>query len=317
MRSFSCLALAVLVACSSGSGGGNSPPPSGEAMISNTAPRLPGPVVTVTSAGAEPRRALRYSPAKGARDRVQMVMRMAMTMGFGETNVPRVEMPPIAMTMDTVVTSATADRFVVAAKVTEVRVEEAPDPAVTAAVRKEVGAMVGMTMTMTMTRRGLLESADVKLPSGVSPQIAQMMESMKQSMSQVTPPFPEDPVGVGASWTAVSQLEANSLKLTQTAVFELVKLDGDRGTSKIEITQKALPQSVNPPGTPPGVKTHLESLATTGNGELSFDLGRVMPIDAKMQSSSAMQMSVSQQGQTTPMSMTMEIGMDLASTVAN
>jgi hypothetical protein len=274
-----------------------------------------GPTVKLVSPGAEPRTALRYAPQQGDKDRLDMVMKMGMEMKMGAAGgMPRVDIPPMTMMFDTEVTSSTADAFELSANVTDVKLDAPPGSPMADAMQPELAKIIGMKMTSRMTRRGILEKADVKMPANVNPQMLQMMDSMKQSMSQATAPFPEEPVGVGATWQVISNLEANGMKVTQTATFELVSLDGNKGTAKIKLEQTAPPQEIKPPGTPASIKTRLNHLASSGSGEMSFDLSRVVPVKSNVSMKSDISISAEGQGEKQDVSMKMDLAMDMTAT---
>lgn len=239
-----------------------------------------GPTVTLVSAGSDPKVQLRYKPQQGDKTSVDMVMKMGMelSMGGGGGGMPRMDMPAITMTMDTEITSSTADAFELTADVTKIDIDKKASPDMAGALGPIMQKMVGMKMTSRMTRRGIMEKADVKLPADFDPQMAQMMDQFKQSMNQMTAPFPEEAVGAGAKWTVASNIDLNGAHVTQTVSFELVSLDGDKGTAKISLEQNAAAQTMNMNG----VSAKLEHMTGGGSGTMTFDLVRVMPQDAKL-----------------------------------
>jgi hypothetical protein len=271
------------------------------------------PTVTLVSAGSDPKVALRYAPTQGDKDRLDMVMNMGMEMNMGGGSMP-MKIPPMTMVMDTEITSATADSFELSANVTSVKIDAKKGDPMGDAMGPELDKMVGMKMISKMTKRGILEKADIQMPPGINPQMMQMMDSMKQSVSQATAPFPDEPVGVGASWKVVSNLENGGMKIIQTANFELVKMDGNKGTLKIKIEQTAPPQEVKQPGMPAGFTTKLDHLATTGTGEMNFDLTRVVPASAKVTMKSDFALTAEGQGQKQQVSMKMDIAMTMKGT---
>jgi hypothetical protein len=334
MRQITCwiaaLALVTTAACKKDDKGGSKPegekPKVGDTVDPATKPagggggttapaaNANGPQVKLVSAGAEPRQALRYAPQQGDKDKLDMVMNMGMEMSMGAAgSMPRVDIPPVTMAFDCEVTSSTPETFELAAAVTDVKVDPSGG-AMVDMIQPEMAKFVGMKMTSQMTRRGILVSADVKLPPNVNPQMMQMMDSMKQSLSQATAPFPEEPVGVGAKWEVISNMETNGMKLSQTATFELVALDGGKGTAKISLVQTAPPQDVNAPGMPAGAKARLNHLKSTGSGEMQFDLARVVPQKSNVALKSEVSTSIDAQGQKQNVDMKMDMKMDMSAT---
>jgi hypothetical protein len=268
-----------------------------------------GPTVTLVSAGSDPKVQLRYKPQQGDKASVDMVMTMGMELnmggggGGGGGGMPRMEMPPITMTMDTEITSSTADAFELAAEVTKVDVDAKKSPDMAGALGPIMQKMVGMKMTSRMTRRGIMEKVDVKLPADFDPQMAQMMDQFKQSMNQMTAPFPEEAVGVGAKWKVASNIDINGAHVTQTVSFELVSLDGDKGTAKVSLEQNAAAQTM----TMGGVSAKLEHMTGGGSGTMTFDLVRVMPQDAKLAMKTELAINAQGQSAETKMDIDMTI----------
>jgi len=251
-----------------------------------------GPSVKLVSAGAEPRQPLRYTPQQGSKDSFEIEMRIGVDAGG-----MKIDMPAMTMMFDFEVTSTTPDAFELAATLTETKVDAKAAGAMGEAMQAELAKLSGMKMINRMTRRGVLEKADIKLPAGFNPQMAQVMDSMKQSMQQAFAPFPEEPVGVGASWEVAGDIEASGMKLHQKAVFELASLDGTKAGLKVKLEQSAGAQDVNTPGMPAGIKTHLNTLAGGGTGEMSIDLSRAVPRSGSFAMKSDASMTVEQGAQ--------------------
>lgn len=278
---------------------------------------VPAPVVTLVSAGTGPKAELRYAPKKGARSVMNMQMTMEITLGFGGSSMPPVRTPPMLMTMEGVITRVGATTFDMAVRVTNADIDPNGDPAMVKAMRPELAKLVGMVTTMRMDRRGRVQTADVSLPGTVDASTQQFMESMRQSMSQATAPFPDEPVGAGARWTVASTVENSMMSLSQSSEFELVDLKGDQGTAVVNLTQEAPPQIVHPPnaaGT--NVVTKLDSMNGTGKGKVTFDLVAVAPTAFELTSTIDMAMTVTQGATTSNMTMGMGMGVTMTATPA-
>jgi hypothetical protein len=220
------------------------------------------------------------------------------------------------LTLDTEVTDATDDELRVASTITDTKVlaDSATDPKAAAALREEMSGMVGLAMTMRISRRGVVRQTDVSTPARLDPRVAQMLDGVKQSMSQLGVPFPEEPIGQGARWQVVASHHV-AFNATDTSVIELDALNGDRGTTTTKISISAQPQIVTTPGAPAGAVTKLTASHGEGEVRTSFDLSHVMPLEAKARVTSETSMNVTAGGKSQDMKMKSEMTME-SSTVS-
>lgn len=304
-------AVAFAAACGSNPKPAPSTPPAAVASDADPEPALgtpaEAPIVTLISAGTGRKVELRYAPKKGAR--YQMDMRMTMEISMGTM---RVKTPAMLMTMEAVITRASVTTFDLAARVTTADVDPGADPTMAKAMKPALAKLVGMVTTVRMDRRGVVLATDLDIPAGVDANTAQLMESMRQSMTQATAPFPEEAVGVGAKWSVASKVANSMMTMNQTSVFALTDLTGDRGVAEVTLTQDAPPQVVHPPGAGSEITTRLESLNGSGTGKITFDLVGVVPIAFDLSSSLDMAMTAAQG--TTSQKIEMGMGMGLTMT---
>ena len=80
-----------------------------------------------------------------------------------------------------------------------------------------------------------------------------------------------------------------------------------------KLTQHAEAQDIQAPDMPPGATARLVSLESTGNGQISMDLTRLMPMASTMAMKSATKMSMAAEGQSMDMTMDMTVDVDLKS----
>jgi hypothetical protein len=258
--------------------------------------------------GASPRRVLRFAPSRGTSARMTAQMKVGVSFDLGGSQIP-IQMPPMDMSFDVLVADVTTATFVTVSTLTAVDLDENAPSTLGPAFNEGVQRMVGMRVTQRLNRNGLVESSETTLPDGAAPQLQQTMDSMKQSMSEMNPGFPEKAIGVGARWVVTTHPENNAIAVDQSTTYELASLEGDRGTVSIDLVQSAEPQDVKVPNTT-GMQTHLESLASHGTGTISFDLARAVPPASNFAMSTDMDMTItSRSGQTTKARMKMTIEM--------
>ena len=80
----------------------------------------------------------------------------------------------------------------------------------------------GLTGTGTVSSRGFSKGVEFKAPAGSNPQARQLMDQMKEFVTQLVAPLPEEAVGPGARWEAKTPLKSQGMTMDQTATYELV-----------------------------------------------------------------------------------------------
>src|SRR5690606_31142362 len=136
---------------------------------------------------------------------------------------------------------------------------------------------------------GTNREAKIDLGDKASPQTQQIMQGMEQAMQQISTPLPEEPVGVGGRWEQTSTLVQQGIEVRQRATYELKKIEGDRVTIAVELSQTAPKQRVAAPG---DVKLDLLSLKADGKGTIEMLLTRLAPIRSDLDITSAVEMGM-------------------------
>ena len=240
--------------------GGSSAPPKEDF------PALGQPAkLKILSPGDGTKAPLRWKAVKGAGEKLSLVLDTNMEItAAGQTMPMKIAM---RMDMDGRVRDVSADgSATIAMTVTDASIDM---PGAAGAGDMVRDMMKGMTIESTMDPRGTMSGTKV---SGGGELMAQLGDQMNNSLDQMAIPFPEEPVGVGSKWQALTTQEANSMKVRMVATYELTKLEGDKGTVKMTIEQFADKQTINMNGT----SAELKSLKSSGGGEMTFDLTRPM-----------------------------------------
>ena len=252
------------------------------------------PTVKLVEAGKDPKKPLRFTAKKGMKKSLTTTMTMSMTMQGGANPMPPQTIPPIQMVVDLKVTDVSADgdiRYEFVLKQPTVVAGKNDNKMVVDAMKETVKGMTGLTGHAVVTNRGFTREADVKMLANANPQTVQLVESLKQSMTSIAAPVPEEAVGVGAKWDTITTLSQNGMTFVQTATNHLTALKGTKATLAITIKQDAKPQKI----TTQGVTFDLEKYSGAGSGETQFDLAGLVPSSAKMGMKSEMAMSASGQ----------------------
>ncbi len=264
------------------------------------------PVVKVLDAGKDAKRALRFTPAKDTKQTMVMTMDMGLTMDLG--NGPNhQQVPTVEMLMDVAVTDVAANgdiKFKFSLASVNVLPTPGIAPQVADAMKSAMAGMDGLAGSATVTSRGFSKDVDIKTPPGANPQVAQFLDSIKQSIGQMTAPFPEEPVGLGAKWDTTMKISQNGMNMSQIAHNEVIALDDKSVTLALKIEQSAPKQTINKDG----MSATLESYKGGGSGETNMTFTSIVPTKASIGLKSEMEMKAAGQSMSLGLDVTMKMG---------
>ena len=135
--------------------------------------------------------------------------------------------------------------------------------------------------TLTVDDRGLL--GDVTLladPGGVAD--VEARDELVQRWLGLAVPLPDAAVGVGARWQVVTMLRTGGAVLTQTATYQLVKVERDRWTIAVELTRLGKTQTIVAPGLPPGTTAELIALVRKVSGTVTVSPTSPLPLTGEL-----------------------------------
>ncbi len=261
--------------------------------IAAAAPNLAKPEVKLLDAGHGPKQKLRVRATRGAAQTLVMAMKMSMAID-GVMSIPAMQLPVITMSMPAKVTEVTKSGDIkYDISFSKVDVDGAgAAPAVVAAVKKSTQALVGTNGHIGVDARNFTTAAEINFSPNIDPTMRQMMDSMMQSFSQLSAPFPDEAVGVGAKWQVMSTLPAGGVLLKQTATYTITALDANRMIASVTLAQKADPQAFSSPTIPAGVKMRVVTWTGTGGGDLTFEFAKVLATHAALDLSSVAKMTI-------------------------
>jgi hypothetical protein len=263
-----------------------------------------GVTVKLLQPGAEPRQALRLHPKAG--DKRSSTMTMKMTMGMGPAG--EMKMPEMKIPVDITIKSVSPEGDITYDMVMgQAQVADSADP--TAAMMKEsLGKLGGETGTSTITSRGLTKSTKMNIPKDANPQTRQTMEQMQESLGNVVFMLPDEAVGAGAKWEIKQTIKQQNMTISQATAYELVSVEGDVAKVKSTVSQSAANQKIESPAMP-GMKVDLNKLTGTGTGNMTFDLGQIMPTQGTTDMQTEISMGINMGGQKQNMDMKVSLNM--------
>lgn len=243
------------------------------------------PRVRLLEAGRSPLRTLRYKATAGQKGSITMTQKMAIEMTIGGQTLPSSGAPEIRLEMDYTVATVSPEgdiRFEFRLSTPELVGGPEVPPAATQAMRTALEGMRGLSGHGLLASHGLMRDVQFVLPENANAQLRQLVDQMQPSLRNLSAPFPLEAVGVGGKWEIIQRVTLNGVTLDQTGTNELTSLEGDRGQLAVKVTQSAEPQQVQLPNLPPQARMDLESMVSKGEGEVSFDLSRLVPTKARM-----------------------------------
>lgn len=239
-----------------------------------------GPEVKLLSAGAAPRRVLRYHFKAGQIEKFKLTSTTAMSIKLGDKPMPAPAIPTLDMIASVKIVSVspdgTAKRDLTIDKVELANRDKLP-AAVQNSVQDSLSELAKLKGHDELDSRGRLRSSTLDTSALDNGQVKQMMQAMASAFGEVSAPFPEQAVGKGARWQVSTLVEQMGMKMRQQATYTLAKLDGDNGTTKIELKQSAPGSRIQIPGVPLGVHSDLLGMTGSGQGQMDFNLGRSLP----------------------------------------
>jgi hypothetical protein len=238
------------------------------------------PVITIVSAGAEPRAPIRYAFTSGRREHASMDMTMGVSVDMGAMSMPAMQMPTMHTGADLSVTdvSPAGDASYTLAFTDLTWVNSAGvDPALMTALQSMGVDMKALSGSATVTPRGVSRNVVFDTSKITNPQVAQMMGSMSFTTQALTMPFPEEALGPGAHWVARQTISVNGMQTFQKTDVELVSRDATSCTLRTKLEQTAPAQTVTLPGLPPGVEASLESMTGTGTSTMTIHFDSLVP----------------------------------------
>jgi hypothetical protein len=273
-------------------------------------PAIGGPaIVKLITPGAEPRRAMRYSVPAGYKG----LMTMKMSMEMSSAALP-MALPPIGMEMGVdiaLVSVAPSGDMTVSMTIAKAAVDSTVDPTIAGAMQAGLAGIVGLKGTAVMTNRGVTKSVNLDLDKIKDPAMSQALSQVSQSVENMLAPFPEEPLGVGARWAALTATNANGMSMFTRTEYELTAVTASSMTLRVKTEATAPQQNIVNPALPAEVQMTLESLKSTGTGTGTVPLNSLIPTmttDMTM----AMSMIINAAGQTLPMSMDLKMKMSTA-----
>lgn len=302
------------VACLTGSGLSAAPPQQTPALSLPGYPAVGAPpMVTLASAGAEPRTRLRYKPAAGYKETMTMSMTMGLNMVMEGMAVPQMDMPVMKMTADIGVTSIAPGGDVtydVAFTAMTAEAQPGMDPAMAAMAQGTADSIKALKGSVTMSDRGINKSSTMNVDQIADPMLKQMLSSMSSSLESMSMPFPDEAVGVGGKWEVRQAIKSAGAQMFQKIQVEVVSVDAQGVTLKMNVEQTIPQQSMSNPALP-GATMNIEKGGGVSAGTTAMRFNALVPT-SETTGTTAMAMAVDMGGQTQRISVETKLKVSIA-----
>lgn len=280
----------------------------------------PGEVrVELVSAGDGSTRALRYGPAVGDAEPFELLIDLVVGMDMGGKTSKVTNIPPIRMQLDATLAETVGEDFRYDLTLKHTAVEPVPvdgelsAEALTAkkALDDETAAEAaryqGTTGQLVVSPMGIVSRTELTPPNGAVP-----FANLEKALSHAVVVLPEQPVGVGGSWTVTRQVKESGLTLQETKTYTVESLEGSQVVLTMEAVQRGDQASFAMQGLPEGTTANLVALVSEARGKVTLDLAHVFPTSSTVKQDFEGRVAVEQGGQgmlvgmTTDMDLTVE-----------
>lgn len=227
------------------------------------------PDLQLVTAGAEPRRVLRYHPEPGTTRKLEISVALELTAdGMGAP------MPTLVLDVSARVDALLPDGSVtLRTTIDDVKAREVENSTVSAAsVAGPLEKLEGLAIYAVLAPNGRL--LGTKLDAGqrvLPPELDQQIKSLLANFEATMMPLPDEAIGVGAIWRNSRALGQNGLALTAVNTVTLVSLQNDVVGYTLDTDIHGADQSARQGD----VMIDVKDLVGNGMGKGTIDLGRL------------------------------------------
>lgn len=252
--------------------------------------------IKLITSGVQPRKLLRFTPKPGQKETADMQMDMDMSMSMNGNPTPSFEIPGTSFKLNTVIKKVESNGDIhydfSYSKVDLVGKGNLP-PKALEDMRREIKKIEGIKGNVIVDNMGRTKKANFVIPKNFNPGLKQMMDQMTNSIEQLSAQVPEEAIGKGAKWEVTSPISFNGINFQQTAIYELVNFQNDVATLNVSFKQQAPgSQKITLPEIPKGMTMTMQSYNSTGQGQATIGMNRIMPLSTSLNMNTSTQMLV-------------------------
>lgn len=201
----------------------------------------------VTEPGAEPRAARKYAFVANRGDKRVITARQS----AGREGGGPAQEAAFAVTADFVPKKVTPAATKFELKVLNVDLPDMQGPQ-KAAAQAQLKAFAGLTGAFDVTSRGEVGEVDFKADDRMGQGADVIVQSLQQSLELLVPPFPNEPIGVGATWERKVDRKDRGQENSAKHTFTLKEVSADGGVVTAEVEVAVPKHPFQGRGVPPG-----------------------------------------------------------------
>lgn len=189
------------------------------------------PIVKLTDAGKAPLEALRRTFEKGQKETMSLEVGEVIAMKGGGWDMLRT---PLALDQTIDLETVAVSKDGVAEVTLTVREAKEVEGSVEAPNTRQMNP-TGVTGRFKIDAQGVMTELALDPPPN-NPKIQKpFLDSMRSKLRWMAPPFPKEPVGVGAKWTVTTEVNEFLTRLQEKATVELVERTGSEIVLRFEV----------------------------------------------------------------------------------
>lgn len=269
--------------------------------------------------GAEPRRALRYAPPAGLVQVADLTMTTELELGATGQKMPE-PLPKTRMTIEArnAAVDAASTALRVRLAITEADLAEGATATPNRAgdkLTEVIRGMKGLAGDKTIDARGQSQEFTLAFPEGRSgpmttAALRPVVQGFERAIDQMTVPFPDEAIGIGAKWEVAQKVFEAGMTLDQTTAYEVTGVDGARVSLRFSVTLAAPPGKLESTFAS-GLSAEVERLTGSGDGTMEVDLGKVLPVTLSTRNAIAMGLLLADaQGKKTALDVDMRVALE-------
>lgn len=233
--------------------------------------------VELLKAGAEPKQKVRYKFKQDA-EYISVKMKMGMAMSIGGQALPKQDMPGIVQTISVEPIAVKDGVMDYKYTLSKMDIEPGGNPLVVSKMKESIRGIVGMTGKGRVDDRGFSEGAEIEFPPEATPELIMQIKGFNDTMSRLSAPLPDEPIGVGAEWKVVLPIGMNGIAMKGVNTYTVTAIEGDIVKTTVVSTMEAKDQKLDDPNLPPQASVTIDSIKGGGDGTVNFNLASMSPV---------------------------------------
>ncbi len=264
----------------------------------------PPPTVVLLRAGRKPRTKLRFDFENEQTGQLELLTDMEMGLSVEGNPLPKTALPTMKSVLDLKVTEALGESYRFEWHVSRYEPEATAgvQPQVMAAMKAQLATLVGMKGSSRIDSRGFNLGSTFSIPPGTAPSVRKMMEGMRDALTKMATPLPEEAIGVGGRWKVSQQVTENGTTSNLDTIYTVKRIrKTKRGvvvTFETTIILSGVPGPMKTSDLPAGTTMSLDSSKGGGSGKTTINLSDLAPVRSNATLSSKASMTATANGQT-------------------